>query len=61
MKRVYKDITGNYIFVTVKIMDKEFLLVYMVRTVIIQSFMLSLRNGSVRSDLKILSLEETGI
>ena len=28
MKRVYKDITGNYIFVTVKkIMDKEFLIV----------------------------------
>ena len=27
MKRIYKDITGNYIFVTVKIMDKEFLIV----------------------------------
>ena len=27
VKRVYKDITGNYIFVTVKIMDKEFLIV----------------------------------
>ena len=27
MKRVYKDSTGNYIFVTVKIMDKGFLIV----------------------------------
>ena len=27
MKRVYKDITGNYIFFTVKIMDKKFLIV----------------------------------
>ena len=27
MKRVYKDITGNYIFVTVKMMHKEYLIV----------------------------------
>ena len=59
VKRGHKDIAGNYKFFTIKIMVKEFLIVSLlkVRTVIIQSFMLSLRNGSMRLDLNISLLE----
>ena len=45
VKKVYKDILGNYIFVTVTIMDREFLIVCMGLTVMIPSFTLNLKNG----------------
>ena len=45
VKKVYKDILGNYISVTVTIMDRDFLIVCMDLTVMIPSFTLNFKNG----------------
>ena len=45
VKKMCKDILGNYIFVTVTIIDRDFLIVCMGLTVMIPSFTLNLKNG----------------
>ena len=44
VKKVYKDIAENYVFVAVEMMDKDFLIVCMGLTGMILSFMLNLKN-----------------
>ena len=45
VQKVYEDSAGNYVFTVVKIMDKDFLIVYMDLTAITPSFILSLKSG----------------
>ena len=62
VNKVYKDIAGNYIFATVRIMDNEFVIVSLYGPNRDNpEFYASLRNGSAKLALKILLLEETGI